>query len=258
MLSIGESRYLSTLPLYSPLRANLAPSQTLVLAGLTELTERLAAQNLDAGPIGVFEYFMAPERFEILPGVALSSLGRSLCVSLFSRRPAYELANARIAVPFKATGPVALLRWLMREMYRFEPTLVPRKGDLKESMADNDGVLLFQDAALLAHAGTADLYHVWDLGEAWWQITNTPLVYMLWATRKGLPRTDFEAVERAFEQARTASPSMAGPIVEEAELRTSLPRPFLEGYFTRFQFECTAFQREGLELYRQTVANQAT
>lgn len=254
MVTVGEPHYLSTLPLYHELSSRLGSSYAIESAGLTELTHRLAHRDIDAGPVTVVDYLRAPDKFEVLPNLGLSSLGRSLCVSLFSRKPAYELAEARIAVPIKAGGPVALLRWLMREMYRFEPVLVPRTGGLAESMASHDAVLLFQDAALEAHAGTSDLYHVWDLGEAWWQITNTPLVYMLWATRPGLDPERRLEIQRAFDGARVDIAARRSRILDAAQQRTPLPRHLLEGYFTRFQYEFTPAQQQGLELYAQTVA----
>ncbi len=254
MLRLGEPHYLSTLPLYYSLRRRQDPGFVLVSGGLTDLSAMLANHELDAGPISVVEYLAHPDRFTMLPNVALSSLGRSLCVTLFSRRPAYELADARIAVPTKAPGPVALLRWLMREMYRLEPTLVPRASGLRESLVDHDGVLLFQDAALEAHAGTADLFHIWDLGEAWWQITNTPLIYMLWATRSDLPPEQVAAITRAFDDAKASVPALGSEVLAEAQHRGEIPRPLLEGYFTRFRYDFTTAQQEGLEVYRQALA----
>ncbi len=258
MLRIGEPHYLSTLPLYHSLRKRQDPDLELFPGGLTELSTRLANKELDAGPVSVVEYLAHPDRFRMLPNVALSSVGRSLCVTLFSRRPAYELADARIAVPATAPGPVALLRWLMREMYRLEPTLVARTGGLRESLAEHDAVLLFQDAALEAHAGTADLFQIWDLGEAWWQITNTPFIYMLWAARSDLLEDDVAAITLAFDAAKANAPALGGEILAEAQRRSAIPRTLLEGYFNRFRYDFTTSQQEGLEAYRQALATLVT
>ncbi|MBU6428189.1 MAG: menaquinone biosynthesis protein [Cyanobacteria bacterium REEB65] len=256
MVKLGEPHYISTLPLYYSLRSLRQPGCSLHTGGITELTEMLQDGSLDAGPITLVDYLRNSDRYQVLPGLSLSSLGRSHCVSLFSVRPAYELHGARIAAPPKASGAVALLRWLMQECYRSEPRFVPRTGDLAESIAGNDGVLLFQDAALRANARTADLFHVWDLGEAWWQITNTPLIYLLWVARREVPEQTVDQIVALFEAAKAHLPNVRDDALRQAERQTALPHPLLDGYFNRFQYAFTSAHQQSLERYRQTVAAQ--
>lgn len=261
MLRIGETPYISTLPLYYPLRGRTGDRYRLVPGRLTELSAAFSRGDLDVGPITLVEYLSHPDRYAIVPHLSLSSLGRSGCVLLFSRRPAYELADARIAVPPSAPSAVALLRWLMKEMYRFEPTLVERGGShaesLAESLAAHDGVLMFQDQALRAQTGTSELFQVWDLGEAWWQITNTPLVYMLWAARHSLSDDEIEDIGALFGEAKAAYPTVRSQVVAEASSRIGMPPAVVEGYLGRFNYDCTPAHMEGIEFFRQTVATLA-
>lgn len=257
MLTIGETPYISTLPLYHTLREHVGGSYRLVPGRLSELSAAFARGELDVGPITLVEYLSKPDQYAVVPRLSLSSLGRSGCVLLCSRRPAYELADARIAVPPTAPSAVGLLRWLMREMYRFEPILTERTGGLAESLAEHDAVLLFQDQALQASLGTTDLYHVWDLGEAWWQITNTPLVYLLWAARYSLSDDEIDDIGSLFGDAKAAFPAERPAVVEEAQRRTGLPPGVLEGYLGRFNYDCTPAHMEGIEFFRQTVATLA-
>ncbi len=254
MLKIGETPYISTLPLYRALRARQDDSFALVPDRLTELSAKLARGDIDVGPITPIEYLARPEQFQLVPRMSLSSLGRSGCVMLYSRRPVYELKDARIAVPQWATAAVLLLRWLMREMYRFEPTLVERTGGLAESLADNDAVLFFQDKALQAATGTSDLYQVWDLGEAWWLATNTPLLYMLWVARRDVAPEAVEAVAQLFAEARAAFPAEREAVVAEATARTQVPPHVVEGYLARFNYEFTPAHQSGLDYYKTSVA----
>jgi predicted solute-binding protein len=173
---------------------------------------------------------------------------------LYSRRPAYELKDARIAVPLWATAATGLLRWLMREMYRFEPTLVERTGGLVESLADHDAVLFFQDKALQATAGTSDLYQVWDLGEAWWLATNTPLIYMLWVARKEVPEPEVEVAAAKFLEARAAFQAERDAVLAEAQKRAPLPAHVIEGYLARFNYDFTPAHQSGLDFYQSSIA----
>lgn len=257
MLTIGETPYISTLPLYQPLRDLVGDQYRLVPGRLTELSAAFSRGDLDVGPITLVEYLSHPDKYAIVPRLSLSSLGRSGCVLLFSRRPAYELADARIAVPNAAPSAVGLLRWLMKEMYRFEPTLVERTGGLAESLAEHDAVLMFQDQALQAQTGTSELYQVWDLGEAWWQITNTPLVYMLWAARYSLTDEEIDDIGSLFGEAKAAYPAARAKVVEEGSRRAGMPPAVVEGYLGRFNYDCTPAHMEGIEFFRQTVATLA-
>jgi chorismate dehydratase len=258
MLKIGETPYVSTLPLYWPMRTRLGEGQEFVSGRLTDLTSALSKGEIDVGPITLVEYLRKPDNFQMLPRLSLSSLGRSGCMLLYTRKPVYELKESRIAVPGWAVGAIALLKWLMKEMYRFEPSLVERQGSVEENLAQYDGVLMFQDQALKAATGTSDLLHVWDLGEVWWQITNTPFIYMIWAARKSLPEADVAALSDLFAQAKAAYPAEREAVVAEAQNRVDMPAPVVEGYLSRFNYDFTPAHQSGLDSYQKTVLTLAT
>lgn len=251
MLTIGETPYVSTLPVYLPLRKVYEADY--VSGGLTELSERLLAGGLDAGPLSVVDYLRHRDRFEAIPGVALSSWGRAGCGVLFSRKPIVSPEALEIAIPTRTAGTVYLLRWLMSEMFGVEPKLVERTAPLSELLDEYDAALLFEDIALQATAESHSDIEVWDLGEAWWQITNTPLLYTVWVMRKGLPEAEKQAIAHAFSEAKAQAGALREAVVEEAHRRTGLPQPMLGAFLERFNYDFSPSHQQGLSLFETTV-----
>ncbi len=120
------------------------------------------------------------DRYDVLDGIAVASLGEVQSVFLAHRRP---LAEAReIFCDTASLTSVALLRVLLAEQ-----GLQPEFKALAsyDRAALPDFVLLIGDPALdLLRAPTA--HQVWDLGTAWMELARLPFVYAVWALRRGI------------------------------------------------------------------------
>lgn len=254
MYPIGETRYLSTLPLTYPLRVGAVPAEvTLVTGGLTDLSDRLIAGEVVAGPISVAGYLSHRDRLELVPNVALSSWGRASCGVLFCKGPLGPREGFEIAVPSRTAGTAHLLSSLLGDLFGLAPTFVERAGSLSELLASHDAVLLFEDEAFAAIHGLPVGVETWDLGDAWWQFTNTPLIYTLWAMRKDLSEEAKHAVTVALHRAKAALPFLRSEMVAEAHEATGLPANLIEGFLTRFNYDFTPAHAEGLALLEQRM-----
>lgn len=254
MRTIGEVQYLSTLPLSYPLQTGIVSTDyRLVRGGLTDLSEQLVRGDLDAGPISVIHYLRHRHRFERLANLSVSSWGRASYGVLFSRTPVGHPQSQVVAVPSKNAGSVYLLRSLMKDMYGVEPTVIEKTGSLEELLADPGATMLYEDDALLASQQVPSDVEVWDMGDAWWQFTNTPLIYMLWVCQKGLPDSDRQAIADTLIQAKSASVAVRPQIAAEAKARTGLPATTIEGFLARFNYDFTPAHEESLDLLSQTL-----
>lgn len=254
MRKIGETHYLSTLSLTYPLRTGVVASDDeLVPGGLTELSAQLISGELAAGPISVIEYLRHRERFERIANLSVSSWGRAGCGLLFSTQPIGHPAGHEIAIPTRTAGAVYLLRSLMTEMYGVEPRFVEHSAPLDELLAEHGAALLFEDEALVASQSVGSEVEVWDLGDAWWQLTNTPLIYMLWVTQARLPEADRRAIADTLAQAKAAAVAVRPQLVAAAAQRTGLGEAVIEGFLGRFNYDFTPAHEQGLKLLDQIL-----
>ena len=255
MRTIGEPPYLSTLPLYYALRELGLPQDFEVSqARLSHLSERLINGTISSGPISVLTYLQHRDALELIPNMALSSMGAGGSGVLVSTKPIGTSAEFEVAVPSLKDGTVYLLRWLFAEMFGYEPLLVERTGNPEHLLQEHGAALLFEDQALSARYHSPDL-HVWDLGDAWWQCTHTPLVYMLWVVRKDVPEPERELLANRFAEAKRNLISFKTAILQEAQEQSGYPVEYLSNFWSRFNYDFTPAHQTSLRLFEQYVSS---
>jgi chorismate dehydratase len=170
---VGSVPYLNAVPLTRGLEDQV------IFATPAKLAEMLQRGELDAALVSVTEVLFN-DRYDVLDGIAVASLGEVQSVFLAHRRP---LAEAReIFCDTASLTSVALLRVLLAEQ-GLQPEFKPLASYDRAALPDF--VLLIGDPALdLLRVPPA--HQVWDLGTAWMELTRLPFVYAVWALRRGI------------------------------------------------------------------------
>ena len=170
---VGSVRYLNAAPLVRGIE------EQVILATPAKLAEMLQRDELDAGLVSITEVLFH-NRYDVLDGIAIASLGEVQSVLLAHRRP---LAEAKeIFCDTASLTSVNLLRVLLAER-GLKPELKPLPD--YESAAKLDYVLLIGDPALDFARGSHG-HEIMDLGAAWLELTKLPFVYAVWALRRGV------------------------------------------------------------------------
>jgi chorismate dehydratase len=183
---VGSVPYLNAVPLTRGLE------EQIVFLPPSELAAKLRANELDAGLVSVTEVLFN-DRYDILDGIAVASLGEVKSVFLAHRRPLAEVEEV-FCDPASLTS-VTLLRVLLAER-GIQPGFRPLPSYDRESMPAC--ALLIGDPALNFVRGAHD-HEIWDLGAAWFEMTRLPFVYAVWALRRGM---DDERLKRQLREAR--------------------------------------------------------
>ncbi len=183
---VGSVPYLNAVPLTRGLEDQV------IFATPAKLAEMLQRGELDAALVSVTEVLFN-DRYDVLDGIAVASLGEVQSVFLAHRRP---LAEAReIFCDTASLTSVALLRVLLAEQ-GLQPEFKPLASYDRAALPDF--VLLIGDPALdLLRAPPA--HQVWDLGTAWMELTRLPFVYAVWALRRGIEN---QALRRRLRDAK--------------------------------------------------------
>ena len=186
---VGSVKALNAVPLTRGIEA-----QTLY-ATPAKLAEMLRRDELDAALVSVVEP-LRNDRYDILDGVAVASLGEVKSVFLAHRRPLEEAKE--VFCDTASLTSVALLKVLLAER-GLKPEFKPLEN--YAAAAAKDFVLLIGDAALDfvlppvavgAGAGaisttiTVHQHEIFDLGAEWFELTKLPFVFAVWALRRGI------------------------------------------------------------------------
>lgn len=208
---VGSVRALNTVPLTRGIEDQI------LYATPAQLAQMLRRDELDAGLVSVVEPLFH-DRYDILDGVAIASLGEVKSVFLAHQRPLEEARE--IFCDPASLSSVALLKVLLAER-GLHPQFRPLEDYARA--AEKDFVLLIGDAALdFLFAGHP--HEIFDLGTAWYELTKLPFVYAVWALRRGV---DNRELRRRLLEARDFGMETLDHIIRE---RTEYTEDFRKDY----------------------------
>src|ERR1041385_5294698 len=183
---VGSVRYLNAVPLTRGLEDEV------LFATPSKLAEMLQKDELDAALVSVTEVLFK-DRYDILDGIAIASLGEVKSVILAHRKPLEEAKE--VFCDTASLTSVQLLRVLLAEK-GIRPEFKPLPTYDFSSLPDF--ALLIGDPAL-DFVRSPSSHEIWDLGAAWSELTRLPFVYAVWALRRG---TENSALRRHLREAR--------------------------------------------------------
>jgi chorismate dehydratase len=180
---VGSVGYLNAVPLTRGLE------EEVIYATPSKLAEMLQRDELDAGLVSVVEVLFN-NRYDILDGVAIASLGEVKSVLLAHRKPLSEATE--IYCDTASLTSVQLLRVLLAER-GLKPEFKPLAS--YDYAALPDYAMLIGDPAL-DFALAPHEHEIWDLGAAWFEMTGLPFVYAVWALRRGVENAELRRLLR--------------------------------------------------------------
>ena len=204
--------------------------------------DQLAAGAADIGIVPSFE--LTRQDLEIIPGTGIACHGAVRSILLVSRCPAGEIRT--LAADTSSRTSVELARVILEHRFGATPRTTRHAPDLDAMMRAADAALIIGDPAL--HIDPIALpWHVYDLGAEWLELTGLPMVFAVWAGRRGVitPR-----IAAAFG----ASYRYGREHMEEIVAAESVTRGFKPGvvreYLTRYiVHELGPREYEGMELF---------
>jgi predicted solute-binding protein len=198
---IGSVQYLNAVPLTRGIESEL------ILATPARLAEMLRRDELDAALVSITEVLLN-DRYDILDGIAIASLGEVYSVLLAHKKPLEEATE--IFCDTASLTSVNLLKVLLAEKNLF-PQFAPLEN--YEAALEKDFVLLIGDRAIdfqrAPHA-----HEIFDLGAAWTEMTNLPFVYAVWALRRGVENKE---LRRELREAKKFGMETLDYVIENRE-----------------------------------------
>ena len=190
-----------------------------------ECADRLASGQADLGVAPSFE--LTRQDLEVVPGAGIACHGPVGSILLVSSRPAPEIRT--VAADSSSRTSVQLARVVLERRYGAAPAIAAHPPDLVSMLRVADAALLIGDPALRIDAAGLP-YHVYDLGAEWVEMTGLPMVFAVWAGRRGTvtPRV----VEALRESCRYGCARVEEIVAAEAPSRGFAPAMVRE-YLTR-------------------------
>ena len=170
---IGSVPYLNAAPLTRGIESEL------IFATPAKLAQMLRRDELDAALVSVTEVLLN-DRYDILDGIAIASLGEVYSVLLAHKKPLAEVTE--VFCDTASLTSVNLLKVLLAER-GLKPEFKPLEN--YAAAPEKDFVLIIGDPAI-DFQRAPHTHEILDLGSAWLELTNLPFVYAVWALRRGI------------------------------------------------------------------------
>ena len=254
---LGRIGYLNVLPIHHPLETGVIPNDFEIVAGPpAELNVLMDAGKLDLSGCSSVEYARHPEKYYLIPDIAIGSRGPVQSVLLLSRKPVQELNGRTILVSAQTHTSAALLRVLLAELWQIEVEYVT--GDataLLDAGERPEAILCIGDEALELR------YHPdypvrTDLGEAWRQLTGEPFIFGVWiASRQSFARDEVkvrQACETLMAARRWGTDHLAELCVLAAQ-GSRLNQREMCSYFVGLLYDFAEPEVRGLTLFYERL-----
>ncbi|HTV76175.1 MAG TPA: menaquinone biosynthesis protein, partial [Candidatus Baltobacteraceae bacterium] len=225
---IGSVKYLNAAPLTRGIEGGI------IFATPAELARMLRRNELDAALVSITEVLLN-DRYDILDGVAIASLGEVYSVLLAHKRPLEEAKE--IFCDTASLTSVNLLKILLAER-GLKPEFKPLEN--YEAAAEKDFVLLIGDPAI-DFQRAPHVHEIFDLGSAWTEMTNLPFVYAVWALRRGIENRE---LRRELVGAKKFGMETLDDIIE---MREEYDKDFRRDYFEwNIQYHLATDEKRGI------------
>ena len=232
---VGSVPYLNAAPLTRGLE------EQVIFVPPSKLAEMLQQDELDAALVSVTEVLFN-DRYDILDGIAVASLGEVKSVFLAHRQPIEEVKL--VFCDTASLTSVNLLRVLLAER-GLRPEFKPLPG--YEAALMPDYALLIGDPALDFLLGPRQ-HEIWDLGAAWYELTGLPFVYAVWALRRG---SDNTRLRRQLREAKSFGLDTLDSIISS---RTECDYDFRKDYLGwHIHYHFGADEKRGLAKFMELL-----
>ncbi|WP_285905590.1 menaquinone biosynthetic enzyme MqnA/MqnD family protein [Pseudodesulfovibrio pelocollis] len=256
-MRIGKIGYLNVLPIYHPLETGIIDNDFSIVSGPPSALNRLMdAGQLDVSAASSIEYARHPDKYLLLPDIAIGSRGPVQSVLLLSREPVESLDGATILVSAQTHTSAALLRVLLAE-WKVHTRFVT--GDATAILSGGDrpqAILCIGDEALNLRFHP-DYPVRTDLGEAWRALTGLPFIFGVWIARRDSLARSKAAMRRACEaliEARLWGEANITSMCALAAEHSCLSQQELRSYFAGLVYDLGEAEIQGMTLFYRRLA----
>jgi chorismate dehydratase len=232
---IGSVPYLNAAPLTQNIDSEV------IFATPSRLAQMLRADELDAALVSITEVLLN-DRYDILDGVAIASLGEVYSVFLAHKKPIEEIKE--VYCDTASLTSVNLLKVLLAER-GLKPEFKPLED--YAVAGEKDFVLLIGDTAI-EFQRAPHTHEIFDLGTAWLDLTSLPFVFAVWALRRGIPNAELRTELRSAR--RFGQDTLDEIIVNRTEFDEDFRRDYFEWHI---QYYLGDDEKRAIEKFSQLL-----
>jgi chorismate dehydratase len=246
-LKFGKINFINCLPIDYPMTLNPNFNGHVIEGSPTKVNQALREALIDIAPISSYEYLSNKKLYDRIPGISISSKLKADSVMFFYNQDIEP--GSKIYLTDKSASSVNLLKIILNK--KFYLNLEDLDFEFfAENSTDYSAKLLIGDEALKEDKSKYQKYL--DLGTAWYELTQYPMVFGLWTASKksNLSQVDIENLADFFAELRDAGLNQYLPdVIIKAYERTGINKLTLKEYFHNLDYTFTEDHEQSLILF---------
>ena len=245
IVRVGSVSYINARPLlYGFEQGMMSHEVELVRDYPAAIADKLIKGEIDVGlvPVAIIPKLAY---HQVISDFGIACDGEVASVCLFSDQPIERISG--ILLDYQSRSSVALLKVLLKEHWKIAPQLIDSAPGYEMDIQGTKGGLVIGDRALELRGKHPYMY---DLGQAWKEMTGLPFVFAAWISNRPLP-VDFC---RKFNDSTSLGLSQLNTVIAEN------PYPFfnLQEYYTRFiKFRLDTRMHEAIALFLNKLGSSS-
>jgi chorismate dehydratase len=183
-IRVGAVSYLNTKPLlYGIQNSPVINEISLIEDYPAKISDKLLSNEID---IGLVPVALIPEmkEYHINTDYCIASDGPVASVCLFSEVPVEEIKT--VLLDYQSRTSVLLVELLFEKYWKQKPVFENASPDFLNQIDGATAAVVIGDRALRLRSDSA---YVYDLGEAWKNMTGLPFVFAAWISNKVLEKS---------------------------------------------------------------------
>jgi chorismate dehydratase len=240
-IRVGAVSYLNTKPLlYGIQRSSVMDHIDLTIDYPARIASMLLKDEIDMGlvPVAIIPKM---DQYFINGNYCIGSDGPVASVCLFSEVPLEKIE--KVLLDYQSRTSVQLAKVLLKEYWKTNPELVDGGKDFRDHIGGTTAGIVIGDRALEQRTISPFIY---DLGEAWKDMTGLPFVFAAWISNKPLDA----GFIREFDKANKNGLDNIEAVVQA----NPYSRFDLHAYFTKYlNYQLNDAKLKGLEKFLQYI-----
>jgi chorismate dehydratase len=180
-IKVGTVSYLNAKPLIYGFENGMMADQIDLIADYpSSIASQLLEKKIDIGlvPVAIIPQM---KEYHIIGNYCIGAVGEVASVCLFSDAPVHEIET--IILDYQSRTSVALLKLLLKDHWKINPAFIDGVPGYEKEISGTTAGLVIGDRAMLQRKNSP---YVYDLSDAWMEMTGLPFVFAVWLSNKPL------------------------------------------------------------------------
>ncbi len=258
-IRIGKISYINASPVYYGLDRGLLPDTIEMIPDVpSALNKKIMSKDIEISPISAAFYAMNYENLLLLPDLSISCQGPVLSVILASKRPLEALDGKKIVFSPESASAASFLKMIFSQkkinpVYEIHPV-----DDSNKICNIADAALVIGDTALTQPWHNRFEYCI-DLGQLWYEMTQLPFVFAVWAVRRSFAQkhpTQVKNIHQLFLTSRSQGLAHIDEIIAAGQAKLGLDHKVIRRYFELLHCNLDEKKTKAMSIFFDSLYDQ--